>query len=395
LAHKARPEARGREGRPALLYAAERRKPEMVKLLLAAGAPVNDVDFKGESALLAATMYGGFPSPEQAEIVDLLLAAGAKADMRLPDGRSALLIAASLGETKVVRALLAHGARAGDRDPAGKSAWVHASGNLTRGTQLALEEAGIKPTPAERQGTRLPRDAWFTGDPDERGRWRGMDYGGLWLKALITPRGAGKAEAELILRDQSRLDADKKDNAVAARWRVPLAAGEYLLRDEMAVLPLTEDKMVIFVPVVTGVPDDYHAARALLFTVDRRRPAFDVLWQSPACAPECAQKDVQIVRRDHATWVVVATNEARTWLRWDGKALTPAPPPAWSLAGAIDVRARDWNDDPVVNARYRVTSKGGEEREGRVGDDGLAHVAMSTPGPYEIAWPEFHGGQPF
>ena len=79
-------------------------QPKIVRLLLAAGAPLNSRDDDGKTALIYASSFG---SPET---VDVLLAAGAEVNSRSKYGVTALHVASKRGDIAIVRALLNSGA---------------------------------------------------------------------------------------------------------------------------------------------------------------------------------------------------------------------------------------------------------------------------------------------
>ena len=101
-----------------LVNAVQRLEPELVRVLLAAGAPIDVADESGETALLAAVSAGAPESEDAAKIVTLLLAKGANPNQKAKDGRRPLFVAAGRGSEPVVKALLTKGARV-DADVAG------------------------------------------------------------------------------------------------------------------------------------------------------------------------------------------------------------------------------------------------------------------------------------
>ncbi|MGW6716336.1 ankyrin repeat domain-containing protein [Streptomyces globisporus] len=102
----ARAEASDEEGTTALYTAAVQDRPEMVRLLLAAGADPNRASGPEAGDLpLCGAACGG-----HTEVVEALLSAGARPDLREEFGFTALRWAVGLGHAATVEALLAGGA---------------------------------------------------------------------------------------------------------------------------------------------------------------------------------------------------------------------------------------------------------------------------------------------
>lgn len=96
------------EGLTALMLAANIGKLEMVEALIEAGANVNATDALGWTALMKAIfnydMNRGFP-----EIVSVLIAAGAEFENQITYGTRPLMLAAGYGQAGVIDVLLAAG----------------------------------------------------------------------------------------------------------------------------------------------------------------------------------------------------------------------------------------------------------------------------------------------
>jgi hypothetical protein len=85
-----------RFGGTALIPASEHGHVETVRILIAAGVPVNHVNHLGWTAMQEAILLNN-GGPRQQEVVRQLLAAGADPDIRDPQGRTALQNADRLG----------------------------------------------------------------------------------------------------------------------------------------------------------------------------------------------------------------------------------------------------------------------------------------------------------
>jgi uncharacterized protein len=99
---------------PPLVLAAERGDRDVVSALLGAGAPLEEKDPSGRTALLAAITSARPDSEDAAAIVKMLLARGANPNRRAEDGTRPLYAAAERGERAMVSMLLARGAHVND-----------------------------------------------------------------------------------------------------------------------------------------------------------------------------------------------------------------------------------------------------------------------------------------
>ena len=79
---------------------------EVVTLLLAKGAKVNEATNDGGTPFLAGSQYG------HQEVVKLLLAKGAKVDKAMNDGRTVLFSSRQTGHKEVAKLLMANGRKA-------------------------------------------------------------------------------------------------------------------------------------------------------------------------------------------------------------------------------------------------------------------------------------------
>ena len=133
-------DTRGAEGTYDLYWAIMWRRSENVKLLLAAGAPL-DVHTGQHSGTV---LHAAAQSP-CADLIPVLLARGARVDARDRQGRTPLHSAAACARTQAVLALLSAGADVNARDRAGATPLL-----LVGGWAPYLVTQGVK-RPAERE----------------------------------------------------------------------------------------------------------------------------------------------------------------------------------------------------------------------------------------------------
>ena len=143
LDHKADSNVAGRDGSTALMLAAENNQPEIVKLLIGRGADPNRQDKNGWTAVLKAAYQGNAKCieilashsklevdrallvatlMERKDAVKVLLDNGAEVDFRASDGRTPLILAAGKGNKDIVELLLQAGADASLTDQGGETA---------------------------------------------------------------------------------------------------------------------------------------------------------------------------------------------------------------------------------------------------------------------------------
>ena len=143
LDHKADPNIAGRDGSTALMLASENNQPEIVKLLIGHGADPNRQDNNGWAAVLKAAYQGNAKCieilashskleldrallvatlMERKDAVKVLLDNGAEVDFRASDGRTPLILAAGKGNKDIVELLLQAGADASLTDQSGQTA---------------------------------------------------------------------------------------------------------------------------------------------------------------------------------------------------------------------------------------------------------------------------------
>ena len=143
LDHKADPNVAGRDGSTALMLAAENNQPEILKLLIGRGADPNRQDNNGWTAVVKAAYHGNAKCievlashtkleldrallvatlMEKKEAAKALLDNGAEVDFRASDGRTPLILAAGKGNKDLVEVLLQAGADQSLTDQGGQTA---------------------------------------------------------------------------------------------------------------------------------------------------------------------------------------------------------------------------------------------------------------------------------
>ncbi len=120
----------------ALAQAVQLDNRELVKILLDAGADVNEKNRAGLTAL----MYVG--DDTSVEAVGDLIAAGAKVDIKDDEGKNALHHAASDASTEALQALIDAGASLDARDESGRTALMIAAQEGNEDNVVALIKAG-------------------------------------------------------------------------------------------------------------------------------------------------------------------------------------------------------------------------------------------------------------
>lgn len=133
VSHGARVDLQDRAGNVPLCYASALGWLEGVRLLLAAGAPVDGQCDCG-SPLSAAVVDG------RSEVLSLLISVGADVNFPNAGGFTPLMLAASNENIAAIRALVEAGAVVDARDHSGLTAYLHAAlqGDVTAGRELLL-----------------------------------------------------------------------------------------------------------------------------------------------------------------------------------------------------------------------------------------------------------------
>jgi ankyrin repeat protein len=116
-------EAKDKNGRTALMWAAEMDEGDTAGLLLGKGANIEAKDNSGDTALIEAATSG------QTDTVKLLLEKGANIEAKDNGGDTALIEAATRGQTDTVKLLLDKGANIEAKDNSGETALIGAADN--------------------------------------------------------------------------------------------------------------------------------------------------------------------------------------------------------------------------------------------------------------------------
>ena len=139
LAHRADVTRRTSDGNSALLYAAARNVPALVKPFVERGADVNAQNDRGWTALMWATGAGDIV--DKPELVTALLDNGADPNLADRDGWTALMFAAKAGNTQAIKVLVGRGANRALTNKDGDSALTIARQTANK-TTIALVSGG-------------------------------------------------------------------------------------------------------------------------------------------------------------------------------------------------------------------------------------------------------------
>jgi uncharacterized protein len=139
-------DSRNRLGESALIIALKRNRPDLARVLIAAGANVNQPAINGVTPLMAAAYAG------EVEIARSLLDKGADPAALDRLQKNAMTYAAGGGRTEVVRLLLAHGVDPNAIYRNELTALMWAAGNGHTATVEALLAAGARPELKDNRG---------------------------------------------------------------------------------------------------------------------------------------------------------------------------------------------------------------------------------------------------
>lgn len=256
------------DGSTALSWAVESQNPELVRLLLDAGARVNGLDNLAASPLVVACQYGN------SEIIEMLLAAGADANAATSDGKAALALCAGNADTSSVAALLESGANVNRADSRGQTALMHAAAagrvetiellveygadvnavtnkgfsplffTLKSGVPaapIALAEAGANLDHVSADGTTVVQIAMYQGDYGFAARMieRGVDLaafdrnGNQLLHAAVL--AAQPELVDLLIKKGAELDATTGPSKVEWRYEPNFKSDEYYVPPKTAL----------------------------------------------------------------------------------------------------------------------------------------------------------------
>ncbi len=150
------PNGTSEEGQTALMTAALTGKADAVKVLLAAGAKVNEKEpYKGQTALMWAASEGN------ADAAAMLIEFGADVKAKSSAGFTPLLFAVRNAHIEAAQVLLDHGANVNDTAPDGTSALNMAIVNAYFEVASVLLEHGANPNATDPRGSALHALAWM------------------------------------------------------------------------------------------------------------------------------------------------------------------------------------------------------------------------------------------
>ena len=145
--------------------------------------------------------------------------------------------------------------------------------------------------------------------------------------AVSVPAGEGRRFV-LTYRDPSRMEKNNIDTLLVASATLKTGKDEYLDYKKVVVNELDEGNHLILAPIVSGLPDDYKVARAVLYVFNERTLKMTPFWQSPPCTG-CRDQRVHIGAAEdeqHLTIEYIRTSageEKSTALPWPPDDLSP------------------------------------------------------------------------
>jgi ankyrin repeat protein len=194
LARHANPNLALPDKSTALTWAVDRQNPEMVRLLLAAGAKTGHADFQGATPLVVACQLGN------PDIVISLLKAGANAKAARPDGVPAFALCAGVSAPAALEAMLAKGAGVNLADTEGVTPLMRAAANGNADDVKFLASHGANVNAVAKQGfTAL---FFAVKSRDARAPMILLEAGAD-AKAVLPADGTSVAEAAVLVNNEA------------------------------------------------------------------------------------------------------------------------------------------------------------------------------------------------
>ncbi len=143
ISHKVNVEAKDKDGKTPLMWASETGRLGVMKLILKAGAKINERDKQDRTAIILASSAG------KPDIVRELCLIGAEVNTKDRDGKTPLHYAAENGFDEIVKILLDSGADVNAIDKNGKTAFDYAvtSPSLQESLQEVINLSTARPKP--------------------------------------------------------------------------------------------------------------------------------------------------------------------------------------------------------------------------------------------------------
>ncbi|MEM6989263.1 MAG: ankyrin repeat domain-containing protein [Myxococcota bacterium] len=274
---------------PPLMAAAHGCHVDNVNLLLERGALVDERHPETkETALIRAAMHGCNDVVER-----LLKEPNIGVDIADVEGETALIRSAGNGRLKIVRMLLAAGADPAIENREGNNALAQARVQGATATARLLEGRGAAMNP--------DAEARVSGEVAERwrnarlSRCRGQsDVNGKRTKFELCVRaepGDRGPRYLAVLSDTSRLGKDRQ-HVVVAQTELTVGDGEQIDVDASWNGTLKSGHYFLFVPIVTGNPDEATSRRGEIYIGATIRSRPRRVWRSPSCRG-CKAQDFQ------------------------------------------------------------------------------------------------------
>lgn len=128
----------GANGLTPLMRAAGQGRPDIVEILLQAGANIDAKDIEGKTSLMGVAMSNVEP-----DVAKVLIRHGAKLDERANSGDTALIFAAKFGHEQVAREIINAGAKLHEKDSNGRTALVIAASCQPETLKALIEKGAL------------------------------------------------------------------------------------------------------------------------------------------------------------------------------------------------------------------------------------------------------------